>query len=109
MKVINKADKESNYGYISSITGSLIKVKGLENQVKLHSLIKISDYDILGQVIQIYSDHVICQSFENAIKVKLNDEVLSLNETLSMEFNFKITASIFFLGLEPLKKIIGFC
>ncbi|MHA1932120.1 MAG: V-type ATP synthase subunit A [Promethearchaeota archaeon] len=105
MKVINKADKESNSGYISSITGSLIKVKGLENQVKLHSLIKITDYDILGQVIQIFSDHVIVQCFENTIRVKLNDEVLGLNETLSMELAPGLLSNVFDGIQRPLEKV----
>ncbi len=105
MKTINKIDKESSSGYISSINGSLIKVKGLENQVKLHSLIKISDYDILGQVIQIYSDHVIVQCFENTIRVKLNDEVVGLNETLSMELAPGLLSNVFDGIQRPLEKV----
>ncbi|MHA2181941.1 MAG: V-type ATP synthase subunit A [Promethearchaeota archaeon] len=105
MKVINKTDKESYQGYISSINGSLIKVKGLENRVKLHSLIKISDYDILGQVIQIFSDHVIVQCFENTIRVKLNDEVIGLNETLSMELAPGLLSNVFDGIQRPLEKV----
>ncbi|MHA2268344.1 MAG: V-type ATP synthase subunit A [Promethearchaeota archaeon] len=107
MKVINTPERESKRGYISSITGSLIKIKGLENQVKLNNLIKISDYDILGQVIQIYSDHVIVQCFENTVKVKLNDEVIGLNETLSMELAPGLLSNVFDGIQRPLEKVFN--
>jgi len=51
--------EEISYGYISGINGSLLEIKGLEDHVRLHDLIKISDHEILGEVIQIYSDHII--------------------------------------------------
>ncbi|MHA2283444.1 MAG: V-type ATP synthase subunit A [Promethearchaeota archaeon] len=105
MRAINITDRESKRGYISSITGSLIKIKGLENYVKLHSLVKISNYDILGQVIQIYSDHIIVQSFDTLIKVKLNDEVTGLNETLSMELAPGLLSNVFDGIQRPLEKV----
>jgi len=55
----------SNLGFISAVNGSLVEVKGLENQVRLHDLIKISNHNIICQVIQIYSAHIIAQSFES--------------------------------------------
>ena len=67
---MNKSNFEPNSeeGYISAIIGSLIKVKGLETQIRLHDLIKISKFNILGEVIQIYSDQVVAQCFENTTK-----------------------------------------
>ena len=78
-------EKERKSGYISEIVGSLIKIKGLENHVRLYDLIKIPKYNILGEVIQIFSDHAVAQCFENTINLKLNEVVISLNEPLSME------------------------
>ena len=86
---------KSNLGYISAIIGSLIKVKGLENQTRLHDLIKIIKYNILGEVIQIYSDHVIAQCFEDTTNVKLYDNVASLNEPLSMELAPGLLSNVF--------------
>ena len=76
---------KAKQGYITEIVGSLVKIKGLENIVHLHDLIKISDYKILGEVIQIYSDHIVAQCFEDTKNLRLNGGVISLNEPLSME------------------------
>ena len=107
MKSQKKNEKESKHGYISAISGSIIKIKNLEKTVKIHDLIKISDYNILGEVIQIYSDHIIVQCFENTIKVKLNDEVIGLNETLSMELAPGLLSSVFDGIQRPLDKVFN--
>jgi len=85
----------SNLGFISAVNGSLVEVKGLENQVRLHDLIKISNYNIICQVIQIYSDRVIAQSFESTNSIKLHDKVINLNEPLSMELAPGLLANVF--------------
>ena len=92
---MRKSIKKSNNGVTSAINGSLIKIKGLENHVRLYDLVKIVDHDILGEVIQIYSDHVIAQCFENTINVKLNEPVISLNEPLSMELAQVLLSNVF--------------
>ena len=96
---------EQHKGYISEIIGSLIKIKGLENVIRLHDLIKIINYNILGEVIQIYSDHIIAQCFDNMIKVKLNEEVISLNEPLSMELGPGLISNVFDGIQRPLEKV----
>ncbi len=83
-------------GQISAITGSLIKIKGLENNVRLHDLIKVlGAVNILGEVIQIYSDHIVAQCFENTTNLRINEEVISLNEPLSMELAPGLLGKIF--------------
>lgn len=107
MTTTRKSEKESKHGYISAITGSLITIKGLENYVHLHELIKISKYDILGEVIQIYSNYVIAQCFENTIKIKLNDQVVGLSETLSMELAPGLLSNVFDGIQRPLEVIFN--
>jgi V/A-type H+-transporting ATPase subunit A len=107
MTTTRKSEKESKYGYISAITRSLITIKGLENYVHLHELIKISKYDILGEVIQIYSNYVIAQCFENTIKIKLNDQVVGLSETLSMELAPGLLSNVFDGIQRPLEVIFN--
>ena len=82
-------------GYISAIYGSLIEIKGLEKQIRLHDLIKVSNHNILGEVIQIYSDHVVAQCFENTYNLKLNEEIINLKEPLSMELAPGLLTNIF--------------
>ncbi|KKM89449.1 hypothetical protein LCGC14_1248570 [marine sediment metagenome] len=100
-----KSVKEPKHGYITEIVGSLIKVKGLENIVHLHDLIKISDYKILGEVIQIYSNHIVAQCFEDTKNLRLNGSVISLNEPLSMELGPGLLANVFDGIQRPLEKV----
>jgi len=103
---MEESNKEGfNTGYVSAIIGSLIKIKGLENHVRLHDLVKISNYQILGEVIQIYSDHIIAQCFENTIRVKLNEEVINLNEPLSMELAPGLISNVFDGIQRPLEEV----
>ncbi len=88
-------ESEIQGGNISGIIGSLIKVKGLENHVRLHDLIKIPKYNILGEVIQIFSTHVIAQCFEPLTNINLDEKVVSLNEPLSMELGPGILGNVF--------------
>jgi len=81
--------KELSQGYISAVIGSLIKVKGLENDVRLNDMVKISKHNILAEVLKIYSDHVVAQCFENTINLRINEKVENLNEPLSMELVVK--------------------
>ncbi len=102
---MEESNKEFNTGYISAIIGSLIKIKGLENHVRLHDLVKISNYQILGEVIQIYSDYIIAQCFENTIRVKLYEEVINLNEPLSMELAPGLISNVFDGIQRPLEEV----
>jgi len=86
---------ESRSGYISAINGTLIKIKGLEGQIRLHDLIKVSEHNILGEVIQKFSDHVVVQCFENTANLKLQEEVIDLHESLSMELAPGLLTKVF--------------
>ncbi|MFW9998690.1 MAG: V-type ATP synthase subunit A [Candidatus Hodarchaeota archaeon] len=107
---MNKSNSETNFkvGYISAVIGSLIKVKGLETQIRIHDLVKISKHNILGEVIQIYSDHVVCQCFEDTNNLRINEEVVNLREPLSMELAPGLLRN-FFDGIQrPLQEAFDF-
>jgi len=97
--------KGNNSGYISEINGSLITVKGLENQARLHDLVKISKYNIVGEIIQIYSDRINAQCYESTENMKLREEVQYLGEPLSMELGPGLLANVFDGIQRPLDKI----
>jgi V/A-type H+-transporting ATPase subunit A len=82
-------------GYISAINGSLLEIKGLENYIRLHDLIKIEKRNILGECIQIHLDHVVVQCFENTHNLKLNEVVVNLEEPLSMELAPGLLSNVF--------------
>lgn len=100
----SKSDSTLQEGYISAINGSLIHIRGIENSIKLHNLIKIINHNILGEVIQIYSDHVVAQCFENTINLRIRDKVEGLNEPLSMELAPGLLGNIFDGIQRPLQE-----
>lgn len=91
----SKSNSHPEMGYISAIKGSLIKVKGFENFVRLHDLVKIVKYNIVGEIIQIYSDHVVVQCYENTNNLKLRESVVYLKEPLSMELAPGLLSNVF--------------
>ncbi|MFX0030061.1 MAG: V-type ATP synthase subunit A, partial [Candidatus Hermodarchaeota archaeon] len=82
-------------GYISAINGSLIEIKGFEKEVRIHDLIRETEHNILGEVIQIYSNHVTAQCFENTNNLKLGEKIINLKEPLSMELGPGLLGNVF--------------
>ncbi|MFX0047043.1 MAG: V-type ATP synthase subunit A [Candidatus Hermodarchaeota archaeon] len=87
--------KESATGFISAVYGSLVEIKGLENNVRLDDLLKISNHNFLCAVIQIYSDRIIAQCFENTDSIRLKEEVITLHQPLSMELAPGLLTNVF--------------
>ncbi|MFX1525030.1 MAG: V-type ATP synthase subunit A [Promethearchaeota archaeon] len=94
-KTSEKVYEDFTSGYISSINGSLIEIKGFEKEVRIHDLIRESEHNILGEVIQIYSNHVTAQCFENTNNLKLGEKVNNLGEPLSMELGPGLLGNVF--------------
>jgi len=99
----SNAYEASEHGFISAIKGSLLEVKGLEHNIRLHDLIKVAKFNILGEVIQIFSDHIVVQCYENTSSIKLYEPVINLNEPLSMELGPGLLLNIFDGIQRPLK------
>ncbi len=93
------------YGVITSIKGSIIKVKGLENEIRLHDLVKISNHNILSEVIQIYSNYIVAQSYDDTNSLKLYEKVINLKKPLSMELGPGLMANVFDGIQRPLETI----
>ena len=79
--------------------------KGLEDDIQLHNMVEVIDHNIIGEIIQIYSDHVIAQCFENTDQLKLKDKVIDLKEPISMELAPGLLSNIFDGIQRPLEKI----
>ena len=75
----------TTHGVISSIKGSLIEIKGIENEARLFDLLKVVDHNILGEIIQIHSNYLVAQCFESTHELSLGEKVIVLNHPLSME------------------------
>lgn len=102
---MSKSSETIEKGIISGINGTLIYVKGLENKVKLHDLVNISEQNVLGEVIQIYEHYVVVQCYENTNNLRLNQEVINLKEPLSMELAPGLLTSVFDGIQRPLNTI----
>ncbi|MFX1591941.1 MAG: V-type ATP synthase subunit A [Promethearchaeota archaeon] len=98
-------ERDSKYGIIKSIKGSLVEVKGLENEIRLHDLIKITKYNILSEVIQIYPDYIVAQCYDDTNRLKLYDKVINLHRPLSMELGPGLLANVFDGIQRPLETI----
>ncbi len=92
---MTKFKEEGDIGYITSINGSLIKIKGIEKKARLHDLVKVVQHNIIGEVIQIHVDHIIAQCYEETFNLKLNQQVINLGEPLSMELGPGLLGKIF--------------
>ena len=103
-----ESNNASKNGYVSGIYGSLIEIKGLEDSIRLHDLIKVANRNILGEVIQIYTNHIVAQCFENVNNLKLNEEVINLEEPLSMELAPGLLTNIFDGIQRPLEDIFDY-
>ncbi len=100
-------EDSSKYGVITAIKGSLIEVKGLEDNIKLHDLIKISNHNILSEVIQIYSNYIVAQCYDNTNYLRLNEKVVNLQKPLSMELGPGLMANVFDGIQRPLETIFN--
>jgi len=102
---MTKSNNVLNIGYISAINGSLIEIKGLEREIRLHDLVRVSKHNILGEVIQIYNDRIVVQCFENTNNIMLYEDVVDLKESLSMELAPGLLGKIFDGIQRPLENI----
>jgi len=103
-----ESNNASKNGYVSGIYGSLIEIKGLEDSIRLHDLIKVANRNILGEVIQIYTKHIVAQCFEDVNNLKLNEEVINLEEPLSMELAPGLLSNIFDGIQRPLEDVFDY-
>ncbi|MFX1531665.1 MAG: V-type ATP synthase subunit A [Promethearchaeota archaeon] len=94
-KTSKKVYEEFTSGYISAINGSLIEIKGFEKEVRIHDLVRETEHNILGEVIQIYSNHVTAQCFESTNNLKLGEKIINLKEPLSMELGPGLLGNVF--------------
>lgn len=104
-KLKDRIQDDKDLGYISAINGSLIEVKGFQEEIRLYDLVKIKKFNIIGEVLQIHPDRVIAQCFENTNTLRLYEEVVNLKEPLSMELGPGLLGNIFDGIQRPLKDL----
>ena len=79
---------------IISIDGPVILAKG-EGDFAMHDIVHISSEKILGEVIKLNKDIATIQSYEDTKGLKIGEEVLGLEESLSLTLGPGIISNIF--------------
>ena len=79
---------------IISIDGPVILAKG-EGDFAMHDIVHISSEKILGEVIKLNKDIATIQSYEDTTGLKIGEEVLGLEESLSLTLGPGIISNIF--------------
>ena len=80
--------------YIISIDGPVILAKG-EGDFAMHDIVHISQEKILGEVIKLNKDIATIQCYENTTGLKIGEEVIGLEESLSLNLGPGIIGNIF--------------
>ena len=82
-------------GKISSINGSVIKVKGFSHQ-SVGDMVNVSnELNIIGEIIKIIDNIAVIQCYEETLGLKLNAIVTNLQYPLSMELGPGLLNSIY--------------
>ena len=90
--------------YIISINGPVIKAKG-DGDFAMHDIVHISDEKILGEVIKLTGDIATIQVYEGTTGLKIGQDVIGEEETLTLVLGPGIISNIFD-GIErPLKSL----
>ena len=95
--------------YIVSINGPVIIAKG-EGDFAMHDIVYISDENILGEVIKLNKDLATIQSYEDTTGLKIGEEVIGIEEPLTLTLGPGLISGIFDgIGrpLNTLKEIYG--
>ena len=79
---------------IISIDGPVILAKG-EGDFAMHDIVHISSEKILGEVIKLNKDIATIQSYEDTTGLKIGEEVVGLEESLSLTLGPGIISNIF--------------
>ena len=89
---------------IISIDGPVILAKG-EGDFAMHDIVHISSKKILGEVIKLNKDIATIQSYEDTTGLKIGEEVIGLEESLSLTLGPGIISNIFDGIGRPLKSL----
>ncbi|MGM0482304.1 MAG: V-type ATP synthase subunit A [Patescibacteria group bacterium] len=91
-------------GKITRVTGPLVEAEGLEG-AKLYEIAKVSQYNLIGEVIKLKDDKVSIQVYEETGGVAPGDVVELTGRTMSVELGPGLLESIYDGIQRPLKDI----
>lgn len=98
-----------NQGRIIKVSGPLIVANHLAT-ANLHDMVYVGEKQLIGEIIELRSDHASIQVYEETSGLKIGDPVLNTNTPLSMELAPGLLSGIFDgIGrpLTEIRKLVG--
>lgn len=97
-----------NYGTIKKISGPLVVAGGMKN-TNMFDVVKVSDLNLIGEVIEMHGDDASIQVYEETSGLRQGEKVVSTGEPLSVELGPGLIGSIFDGIQRPLREIVKVC
>ena len=94
-----------NDGKIIKISGPLVVASGMKNN-NMFDVVKVSDYNLIGEIIEMHDDLASIQVYEETSGLKQGEKVVSTGEPLSVELGPGLIGSIFDGIQRPLRAIV---
>ena len=91
-------------GTITKVAGPLVVAGGMA-QVNMFDVVKVGDLGLIGEVIEIHSDHAYIQVYEETGGIGPGEKVVSTGAPLSVELGPGLMSTIYDGIQRPLKKI----
>ncbi|GIY45433.1 v-type proton ATPase catalytic subunit A [Caerostris darwini] len=97
-------EKESEYGYVFSVSGPVITAEKMSGAA-MYELVRVGHYELVGEIIRLEGEMATIQVYEETSGVTVGDPVLRTGKPLSVELGPGIMGSIFDGIQRPLKDI----
>ncbi|KAL6122055.1 hypothetical protein NUSPORA_00942 [Nucleospora cyclopteri] len=104
LRNLDLKDNECSQGYIHSISGPVIVGKNLEG-VSMYELVRVSSYNLIGEVIKIDGGMVTIQVYEDTCGLEVNDVIKRTYMPLCAELGPGLFENIYDGIQRPLKEI----
>ncbi len=94
-----------NYGTITKISGPLVVAGGMKD-TNMFDVVKVSDLNLIGEVIEMHGDEASIQVYEETSGLRQGEKVVSVGEPLSVELGPGLIGGIFDGIQRPLREIV---
>ncbi len=101
---MNSLQTNNAEGIIERVTGPLVRARGM-SEAKLYEVVKVSDENLLGEIIELHGDVAAIQVYEETSGIGPGDKVVRTGRTMSAALAPGLLESIYDGIQRPLQKI----
>ncbi|HHF09739.1 MAG TPA: V-type ATP synthase subunit A [Methanomicrobia archaeon] len=91
-------------GKIIRISGPVVEAVGMKGS-KMYELVKVSEEELMGEIIQLYGDKAIIQVYEDTTSLKPGEKIIPTGRPLSVKLGVGLTSGIYDGVQRPLNLI----